>query len=143
MGKYFRKWVVFYLFCLAFLSGWLESGEEKQKILDMTYPYDEASIYWPTATPFRLMRVAWGMTEAGTWYASNPVILWPIGSSARLTSWPSRTLPTWTSSRLQEQRFMSSRCSSKMGQEHRPAFLPSSIDFIFVLLLGTSKKKAI
>lgn len=41
------------------------------KLLDMTYPYDESTIYWPTATPFKLDKVSWGTTEGGWWYASN------------------------------------------------------------------------
>jgi len=41
------------------------------KLLDMTYPFDETSIYWPTAKPFQLTKVFWGMTEGSYWYASN------------------------------------------------------------------------
>lgn len=39
--------------------------------MDMTYVYDEHTIYWPTAEPFRLEKVSWGITEAGWWYAAN------------------------------------------------------------------------
>jgi kynurenine formamidase len=42
-----------------------------QTILDMTYPLDEAAIFWPTAKPFSLTKVAWGISEGGWWYASN------------------------------------------------------------------------
>ncbi|MCX7973896.1 MAG: cyclase family protein [Candidatus Aminicenantes bacterium] len=45
--------------------------QKKEKILDLTYPFDENSIYWPTAKPFQQTRVFWGRTEAGYWYASN------------------------------------------------------------------------
>lgn len=41
------------------------------KLLDMTYPYDENTIYWPTAEPFKLEKISWEMTEGGWWYASN------------------------------------------------------------------------
>lgn len=41
------------------------------KILDMTYAYDENTIYWPNAEPFNLTKGNWGITEAGYWYASN------------------------------------------------------------------------
>ncbi len=41
------------------------------KILDMTYPLDETSIFWPTAKPFSLTRVAFGISDGGWWYASN------------------------------------------------------------------------
>jgi len=37
----------------------------------MTYPLDAAAIFWPTARPFSLTKVAWGVSEGGWWYASN------------------------------------------------------------------------
>jgi kynurenine formamidase len=41
------------------------------KILDMTYAYDENTLYWPNATPFKLTPEFHGMTDKGYWYASN------------------------------------------------------------------------
>ena len=41
------------------------------KLLDMTYPFNEDSIYWPTAKPFQLVKISWGISEGGYWYASN------------------------------------------------------------------------
>ena len=41
------------------------------KLLDMTYPYDENTIYWPNARPFQLIKGNWGITEQGYWYAAN------------------------------------------------------------------------
>lgn len=40
-------------------------------ILDMTYAYDENTIYWLNATPFKLTPEFHGMTEKGYWYAAN------------------------------------------------------------------------
>jgi kynurenine formamidase len=40
-------------------------------ILDMTYAYDEQTIYWPNASPFKLTSEFRGMTERGYWYAAN------------------------------------------------------------------------
>lgn len=40
-------------------------------ILDMTYGYDEDTIYWPNATSFKLTSEFRGMTEQGYWYAAN------------------------------------------------------------------------
>jgi kynurenine formamidase len=40
-------------------------------LLDMTYVYDENTIYWPTAKGFELKKIAWEVGEAGYWYASN------------------------------------------------------------------------
>jgi kynurenine formamidase len=40
-------------------------------ILDMTYAYDENTIYWPNASPFKLTPEFRGTTERGYWYAAN------------------------------------------------------------------------
>ncbi|MFA5346747.1 MAG: cyclase family protein [Methanoregula sp.] len=40
-------------------------------ILDMTYAYDENTLYWPNASPFKLTSVFQGMKERGYWYAAN------------------------------------------------------------------------
>ncbi len=39
-------------------------------LLDMTYTFDENTIYWPTAEPFKQKKLDWGM-EGGWWHASN------------------------------------------------------------------------
>ena len=62
------------LLCLAMLmvvSACQKTYEFKGKLLDMTYPYDENTIYWPNANPFQLTKGDWGITEAGYWYAAN------------------------------------------------------------------------
>ncbi len=41
------------------------------KLLDMTYAFDENTIYWPTAEPFKLEKLNWRVLEGGWWYASN------------------------------------------------------------------------
>ena len=40
-------------------------------ILDMTYVFDNTSIYWPNARPFNLTPESAGMTDKGYWYAAN------------------------------------------------------------------------
>ncbi len=40
-------------------------------LLDMTYCYDEDTIYWPNAEPFVLNKGFWGINDKGFWYASN------------------------------------------------------------------------
>ena len=47
------------------------AAERSGKILDMTYAYDEHTIYWPNATPFKLTPEFHGTTEKGYWYAAN------------------------------------------------------------------------
>jgi len=41
------------------------------KVLDMTYPFDSETIYWPNAPGFRLEKGDWGPSPGGFWYASN------------------------------------------------------------------------
>jgi len=48
-----------------------DDGIDKGKLLDMTYSYDENTIYWPTANSFKLTPMAYGISEGGWWYASN------------------------------------------------------------------------
>lgn len=48
---------------------------DEKKIVDLTYPFDEHTIYWPTAKPFQLEIVAAGDTPAGYWYAANNICL--------------------------------------------------------------------
>ncbi|MFZ2053694.1 MAG: cyclase family protein [Candidatus Aminicenantales bacterium] len=55
---------------LVFLSACSTPSSER-KVLDMTYPLDEAAIFWPTAKPFSLTQVAYGISEGGWFYAAN------------------------------------------------------------------------
>jgi len=42
------------------------------RVVDLTYAFDEKTIYWPTSpTSFQLNRLAFGKTEGGYFYASN------------------------------------------------------------------------
>jgi kynurenine formamidase len=41
------------------------------QLVDLSHAYDERSIFWPTAEPFRLRKDADGVTPAGYYYASN------------------------------------------------------------------------
>jgi kynurenine formamidase len=40
-------------------------------LVDLSHAYDANAIFWPTAEPFRLDKVADGVTPAGYYYASN------------------------------------------------------------------------
>lgn len=59
------------IFVIFIVSASLSAYDFKGKLLDMTFPYDENTIYWPTAKPFKLVKVSWGISEGGFWYASN------------------------------------------------------------------------
>lgn len=48
-----------------------ETTTPKGTILDMTFPYDDSTIYWPNAKPFKLTKGAWGVNDKGYWYAAN------------------------------------------------------------------------
>ncbi|NIP99157.1 MAG: cyclase family protein [Nitrospinaceae bacterium] len=39
--------------------------------VDLTHPFDESTIYWPTSQPFRLEEVHKGPTKGGFWYEAN------------------------------------------------------------------------
>ena len=42
------------------------------ELVDLTWPFDESTLYWPTSpTGFELERLSWGVTEGGYFYASN------------------------------------------------------------------------
>ncbi len=54
---------------------WTGAGKahdiNKQKVIDLTYSFDEHTIYWPTAKPFQLEIVSAAKTAGGFWYAAN------------------------------------------------------------------------
>ena len=43
------------------------------KLIDLSYAFGPDTIYWPTAEPFRLQRVAYGRTPRGYFYAANNI----------------------------------------------------------------------
>ncbi len=43
----------------------------RQKIIDLTYPLNEATVFWPTEKGFVLEKESEGMTEKGYFYAAN------------------------------------------------------------------------
>jgi kynurenine formamidase len=44
---------------------------DDSKIIDLTHPFDERTIYWPTAKPFEWTRESWGRNAAGNWYTAG------------------------------------------------------------------------
>jgi len=64
------KWVVLFIIGLSFVVC-QQKPNFTEKLLDMTYPYDEGTIYWPNAKPFKLNKGNWGITEKDYWYAAN------------------------------------------------------------------------
>ena len=55
---------------------------ESAEWVDMSYAYDESTILWPTAEPFKLSVVAAGITENGYYYAAMVLELIPDADRA-------------------------------------------------------------
>lgn len=47
-----------------------QGGIDDSKIVDLTYSFDETTIYWPTAKPFTWEKEAWGKNASGAWYTA-------------------------------------------------------------------------
>jgi len=75
MKKYHWTTLLFILFSICsffnILADARDISPETSKLLDMTYTFDNNTIYWPTAEPFKLEKLNWGTLEGGWWYASN------------------------------------------------------------------------
>ena len=52
-------------------SGTVAAAPLAGKLVDLTHPFDEQTIYWPTESGFVLERGANGVTEKGYYYAAN------------------------------------------------------------------------
>jgi len=47
------------------------AGLERARLVDLTHPLDDETVFWPTGRGFALEKVAYGTTGAGFFYASN------------------------------------------------------------------------
>ena len=47
-----------------------DSPIDESKLIDLTWSFDEQTVYWPTGRRFELERVSWGADDQGRWYAS-------------------------------------------------------------------------
>jgi len=63
------KKIIFLLLSLG-LFAFQAYAIDERKLVDMTYPFAEETLHWPTATPFKLEKVNEGMTPQGFWYSS-------------------------------------------------------------------------
>ena len=59
-----------FLACLLSTSFLFAADLEHSKIIDLTYSFNEQTIYWPTAKSFQHEKVAWGRTPGGYFYSS-------------------------------------------------------------------------
>lgn len=46
------------------------AADTPSRMIDLTYPFDEHTVYWPNNKPFQHEQTAWGPTADGYWYAS-------------------------------------------------------------------------
>lgn len=46
------------------------SAVDPRRVVDLTYPYNAQTVYWPTAERFQWKKEAWGVAPGGYWYAS-------------------------------------------------------------------------
>jgi kynurenine formamidase len=44
---------------------------DTSKLVDLTYTFDENTVYWPNAEGFRHRKDSWQQTDAGYWYAAG------------------------------------------------------------------------
>ena len=69
---YGRVWLCSLLFIsVGPAEGVLQFG----KIVDLTHPFDQTAIYWPTAKQFSLEQVSHQTTDKGFFYAANNICL--------------------------------------------------------------------
>lgn len=60
-----------HIFFIIFVFALLTQAQNKNKIIDLTYSFDENTIFWPTAEGFKLNEGFHGVTEKGYYYSSN------------------------------------------------------------------------
>ncbi len=56
--------------CLHPLLSTAQLPIDDTKLLDLTYTFDDKTIYWPGNKSFHWEKTDWGMTKGGYWYAS-------------------------------------------------------------------------
>lgn len=61
---------VFFLLLSLWLLAFQAYAIDDKQLIDMTYPFAEDTLHWPTAKPFNLEKVHEGITPQGYWYSS-------------------------------------------------------------------------
>ncbi|UCE01911.1 MAG: cyclase family protein, partial [Candidatus Latescibacterota bacterium] len=56
--------------CVLLLAG-ASAANAQERVIDLTWPFDADTVYWPTAKTFDLDVVARGETPGGYWYEAN------------------------------------------------------------------------
>lgn len=64
--------LVFALACGGLLlAGPAGAPVDAAKAIDLTYAFDQQTVYWPTAKAFQFEKESWGMAPGGYWYAAG------------------------------------------------------------------------
>ena len=58
------------LLCATFIFAQQKPGLPSGKIIDLSYAFDEESVYWPTAETFKLEKDFEGVTDKGYYYSA-------------------------------------------------------------------------
>jgi kynurenine formamidase len=67
-----RLYLAFVLCLLAGCSTPPPSSKiDSSKLVDLSYTFDDKTVYWPNAEGFRHRKDSWKKTEAGYWYAAG------------------------------------------------------------------------
>ena len=61
----------FIILLIISISPTIRSQFDDMEIVDLTYTFDESTIYWPTADGFKLEVIYKGVTENGYYYSAN------------------------------------------------------------------------
>lgn len=48
-----------------------EESTDRNQLLDLTYSFNDSTVYWPTAKGFELIKGSEGMTDAGYFYSAH------------------------------------------------------------------------
>ncbi len=68
--KFIRDSIGVFLIFLG-LSGCVSHSSPPETFVDLSYSFDEHTIYWPNNAPFHWEQSSWGHTHQGYWYASG------------------------------------------------------------------------
>ncbi len=70
--KYYRLLPVIALLFMAGCAGEQEEqSEDPDKLIDLTYAFNESTVYWPTAEEFELNKGSEGITDRGYFYSAH------------------------------------------------------------------------
>lgn len=71
MARTVGQFVLLGMAAMVVLAGAARAELDGRTLLDLTYPFDEHTIYWPHNTPFAWEQTSWGPSPEGYWYASG------------------------------------------------------------------------